>query len=733
MIRTKQFTQIADGILRLRISASHGETLAERYGILSLPGSFSDSGILADDASVTLPGGRVISYRTLSEDDAEYTALHDSLAAEFQDKYTDYQAILGAPEENSTPSPIPAETVPTEASAAVIFAVSDGERFYGGGEGANDRIELRGRAYQNWVRYQYNEIPIPFITAVGGEGGAWGVFLNAKSRTFFDVCGRKENELVCLFENDEADLFILAAEDMAGVIRKYTALTGAPMLLPKWAYGLTYIAPIFATQQDVLNHAEHFRKSHIPCDMISLEPGWMKKFYDYGTDKEWELTRFHMPSWFMRRDNDMSFIAALHRYGFHLSLWLCIRHDVTGEAERKLVNGLREDYGEAWYDHLRKFTDCGVDGYKLDPADLVCCFDRMNRPRCRNGLTPMEMHNLNQILLTKQMYEGYAEQENRRPMHHYSGGYSGIQHWSASTTGDNGGELGAMIWLETLALSGHMNTTIDMNIHHPESIHFGMLVPWAHLNAWHGAEQPWWAGDDMYAMFVSYARMRYRLLPYFYSAAIEGHEESMPIVRPMPLAFPDDTATAGASRQYMVGHDLLVSAYADRVHLPAGTWTDAWTGKVYEGPSDIDPYAPPANRGGGLFVRGGAILPGWRDRDYITQYSDGEMTLDIYPCGTSSFIFREDDGISLDYETHRSCHTKITCTETENEITVEIGAREGDYQGKPAARCWLVRIHPLHGKKHIRVTCAAGDRVTYTVPKDPVAVFNPDVSDLFKS
>ena len=33
-----------------------------------------------------------------------------------------------------------------------------------------------------------------------------------------------------------------------------------------------------------------------------------------------------------------------------------------------------------------------------------------------------------------------------------------------------------------------MNTTIDMNIYYPESIHFGMFAPWAHINAWSAAD-----------------------------------------------------------------------------------------------------------------------------------------------------------------------------------------------------------------------------------------------------
>ena len=71
--------------------------------------------------------------------------------------------------------------------------------------------------------------------------------------------------------------------------------------------------------------------------MISLEPGWMTKFYDHGTDKQWEITRFHMPH-YRSKPHPESFITALKRYGFKLKLWLCVDYDLTAEEER-IVKG----------------------------------------------------------------------------------------------------------------------------------------------------------------------------------------------------------------------------------------------------------------------------------------------------------------------------------------------------------------------------------------------------------
>ena len=86
------------------------------------------------------------------------------------------------------------------------------------------------------------------------------------------------------------------------------------------------------------------------------------------------------------------------------------------------------------------------------------------------------MHNLNQILLPKQMYKMMREHTGLRPWHHYTAGWSGTQHWSASTSGDNGGGRTALFDQLNLGMSGFLNTSCDvMNVNKDEelqSLHF---------------------------------------------------------------------------------------------------------------------------------------------------------------------------------------------------------------------------------------------------------------------
>ena len=674
---------VDQGIVRLRRSETFAPSLLERYGVLNAEPSGAPSGIGVDGGQICLPVGRTLRLDVMEDPEQPRWKEHlEALKEHFRDKCGGQRVIEGDPRGTTRNN----EKVERTEHTPFGFSLSlmEGERFYGLGEGKRDGLNLRGQVFQNWAYYQFDEAPIPFL--MSSEG--WGLLINNDWKHFVDVGARRADELTVLGEDGEMDVFVLWGGDMQGVLKKYCRLTGHNLVLPKWAYGLTYIAPIYANEFEVTNHARTFRDKHIPCDMISLEPGWMTKFYDHGLDKKWEPTRFHMPDW-RRRPHPESFISALKRYGFHLKLWLCVDHDLTAEEER-IARGEETCDPPAWFDHLVPFVEDGADAFKIDPCELV--YEVHPDMNYKNGACDEQMHNLNQTLIVKQMYRGFAKTTNRRPMHHYCGAYTGFQRWGAMTTGDNGGRQGALTWILNLAMSGVMNTTCDMDVHSLEAIHFGLLLPWGHLNSWFGFSQPWWAGDEHEKAFTEYARLRYRLLPYIYSTALEGHEEDLPMIRPMPLAFPGCAELADCATQYMLGPYLMVTAFENRVTFPAGEWEDFFTGARYTGPCTID-FTPAPGKGGGLFVRRGAIIPTWKDRDYVYQYDDREIELDVYPFGESRYTFREDDGLSLDYESANSCRTEMVCRADDQEIRLTIGPREGDYQGKCAQRVWKVRMH----------------------------------------
>lgn len=686
---------IKKGIVRISTDGEMPQNYLERYGIINVPKCDGTADAEVYENKITLPGGRALEFSVRPQnDDKDWSGEIDYLLEKFKDKIPESR-IEGRPEEVLPPDYKLLEGRESEKKFGISFKIDDEERFFGLGEAGRDRVELRGDSYQNWAVYQFDEVSVPLVYS----NKNWGLFIAAQDRHFVDIDDRKKGHITVTGNFDVLDVYLLYGGSMKDILGLYTDITGKSMLLPKWAYGLTYIAQIHQNQFEIMGDMMKFREKHIPCDNVSLEPGWMTKFYDYSFDKQWDLKKFHIEAWMHSREYPGSFPQTLRRFGFHMTLWMCMEYDLCDQEER-LITGVGAM--PAWYDHVKKFVDDGADGFKIDPADMIM---RIEPDKYyTNGKSELEMHNVSQVLVMKQMHNGFAEQMNMRPFIHYSGGYSGQQRWGAATTGDNGGLEGSMIWLENLAMSGFMNSTVDMDIYHKEAIHFAMLAPWAHHNAWSGIRQPWYAGPENEKIYTDYARLRYSIIPYMYSAAIECHETGVPMLRPMALQYQDDEVCLECSKQYMIGDYILISAFTDTVYLPEGKWLDYWTGAVYDGRQTITDYVPPKDKGGAFFVKLGAIIPKWKDRDFVTQYSDEEIQLHFYPFGKSEYIFREDDGISLDYIESTSCHTKITCSENENEVEINIGERIGEYKDKPKDRIWQLYVHNCD--KPVKVICS---------------------------
>lgn len=590
--------------------------------------------------------------------------------------------------------------LPTNSFGAT-FSLRDGERFYGLGTASAKRIQLRGYGYRLWTQYRGNfgydgggsweqtEGPIPLLIGTGG----WGVFVNTTWVHYYDI-GRYEPDQAFFWgPGGQLDFYLLVGKTLPELIARYTDLTGKPRLLPEFGYALTYVSQITQNEHEILNDSRLFRDRGIPCDIIGIEPQWMKKNYDSSHDKEWNPDKFYVPSWMGPDSKEGTFIGGLDRTGFKLSLWLVCADDLTMEEERQVAvrEGRGKDFPatpDAWFNHLQKFVRNGVRCFKMDPENLI-----QEHPgrQYYNGRTDLENHNLTQILYHKQMCQGFEDFTKQRAMTHYCAGYAGVQHWGATTMGDNGGGEKALVWMLNYAMSGHMNTSCDMEAS-PRGMHFGFLQPWSQYDNWGYTHQPWFLGKKNEQICHDYARLRYSLMPYLYSAAQVGHRTSLPILRPMPLAFPEEAALANNLSQYLLGDSLLVVAFTDRVQLPTGRWIDYWSGKEYSGPREMT-CTYPTNRAGGLFIKAGAIIPYWPDMDYVGEVPVETIRLEVYPEGKSAYTLYEDDGNSLDYLSGAVAETAVQCEATQPMVKVTLNPRAGNYVGMPSRRSYDLRIH----------------------------------------
>lgn len=605
------------------------------------------------------------------------------------------------------------------ADAVSILSISmeDGERFYGGGSTSRDHIQHRGEFLRMWTTYQQTEIPMPFMMSSRG----WGVYNNSTRKSFFDIGNQQKSKFNIINTFDEADFYLMMGKDMPAILNEYTLVTGRTYVLPKWAYGLCFGPNMREEQFDILNDAVRFRQFDVPCDVFWLEPQWMEKRYDFSTKKKWNYDRFSPePYWlqdqYPKTMHNRLFIGKLRSMGFHLGLWLCEEYDLSIQEEDIIAErtGGKLSGQEHWMDHLTVFMDQGVEGFKLDPARTI---DNHTNWEYYNGRTDKEMHNLNQVLLPKQMRELGRKYNGKRTWHHYCGGWSGTQRWTASTSGDNGGGKTALYDQLNLGMSGFLNTSCDvMSVPRElemQGLHFGLFLPWVQINSWFSMMHPFYYAKEEQDIYRFYVKLRYSLAPYIYSMALEAAQNGMPIVRSMPLCFPEDRNCDDMTYQYMFGDNFCVGIFTNEIYLPKGTWTDAWSGEKIVSKGETFTREYPSNRAGLLFIREGAIIPTQPDVEYLGARPFDRVILKVYPHGDSAYTMLDDDGESYEYENGGIASTLFESHERDGGVEVVVNPVQGSFKGMPSEREYSFRIQRDSRPASVSLNGAAVQDWTY--------------------
>ena len=152
------------------------------------------------------------------------------------------------------------------------------------------------------------------------------------------------------------------------------------------------------------------------------------------------------------------------------------------------------------------------------------------------------------------------------------------------------------------------------------------------------------------------ARLRYRLLDYFYTAFHKASVDGSPPINPLWFKYPKDTATFGIDLQFLFGDSILVSPVTEEnittvtVYLPKDKFYDFATFAPVDGTgqnitlTDVNFTTIP------LHIRGGAVLP-LRTTGAMTttelRSKDFEFVVAPDAKGTAAGSLYVDDGVSI--------------------------------------------------------------------------------------
>ncbi|MGB6623698.1 MAG: TIM-barrel domain-containing protein, partial [Candidatus Acidiferrales bacterium] len=509
-------------------------------------------------------------------------------------------------------------------------------------------------------------VPIPWLIGTAG----WAMFIHQPFGTF-DFTGpdskfQPESPDTAL----PLDIFFVAAREPATIMAEYARLTGHAEMPPLWSLGYQQSHRTLASREEILDEAKTFREKKLPCDaLIYLGTGFCPSGWNTENGSfAWNSRVFPDPKEILDQFHQDNFHAVLHA--------VILTRKLRGNArDGCVVARFDEEEAGCYWDAHRKDFALGVDGWWPDEGDPLDIASRLTRNRM--------------------YWEGpQIDRPNERPYALHRNGYAGMQRYAS------------FLW------SGDVYSTWEtLKVHVPNAINtalsgipywgtdIGGFVPtkeftaelylrWFQFGAFctlfrcHGRtwklRLPWgWDTGDPGPIEISnyggaaipdasqlhnaqvepicrkYLELRYRMLPYLYSAVHECATTGMPIMRALWLHYPDDPVAVARDDEYLWGRDILVApvcekgATSRRVYLPRGSWYDFWTGERTEGGREIsrsvDLEALP------LYVRAGAILPLGPVKQHTGEKVDGPLNITVYPGADGSFLLYEDDGKSFNY------------------------------------------------------------------------------------
>jgi alpha-glucosidase/alpha-D-xyloside xylohydrolase len=555
----------------------------------------------------------------------------------------------------------------------------------------------------------------PIQWLVGTDG--WAMFIHQPFGAF-DFTGAEGKFTPSADSSSLYDVFVVSSREPGVIMREYARITGLPEMPPRWAFGYQQSHRTLAGSDEILGVARTLREKKLPCDALiylgtEFAPsGWNTRNGEFT----WHPTNFPEPK---------KQLAALHDEHFKVIVHVVIEgKHLTGTVDdpctaAPLPSGRTPDNRwppdrqvSCYWPFHKSVMDDGVDGWWPDQGDGFDGPSELNRHRM--------------------YWEGTQKyRPNERPFALHRNASAGVQRyggliWSGDVQSRwetlkthvpvaiNTGLSGLPFW--GTDIGGFIPTTEYTGELHVRWFQFAAFCPVfrAHGRNWH-LRLPWgWDGGDggppetnnfhldpvelrnadVEPICRKYLELRYRLMPYLYTAVRECHDSGMPIMRALWLHHPDDATAIARGDEYLWGRDMLVApvvekgATSRRLYLPRGAWFDFWNEQRIDGGREIDRAVDLSTLP--LYVRAGAIVPMDPVRQYTDEPSNEPTTIVVYPGADGASTWYEDDGKSFNYAHGEAMRVAMSWRDADRRLTLRLAP--GSRMLPPASRRIDIRV-----------------------------------------
>ena len=620
------------------------------------------------------------------------------------------------------------------------FALKPEEKLLGGGQRVmgmdrrGQRMPLYNRAHYGYTTesdQMYYSLP-----AVMSSANYAVIFDNSAAGTL-DI-GHNESDVLQFEAGAGRSAYIVTlGESVADVSKNVVSVTGRQPLPPRWALGNFASRFGYRNEAQTRDVVDKFAQAEIPLDAVVLDLYWFgKDVKGHMGNLTWDQNAFPDPERMMADFAKSGVNTIVITEPFILTTSKQFDSAVAADA---LASNLAGDvktfdffFGNTAL--VDVFSEAGKDWFTgfyttLHNQGVAGWWGDLGEPEVHPSDT---LHNFNgQLYTADALHNAYGHQwakmvynhsvslaPDKRPFVLMRSGFAGSQRFGMIPwTGDVSRSWGGLKPQVELALQmsvfGLAYTHSDLggfaggDAFDPELyqrwLQLGVFQPVFRPHAQDDiAPEPVFHDAKTQQQAAELIRLRYKMLPYNYSLAIENSLTGMPLVRPLSFYHQQSHWFENKDSFYW-GEQFLISPVTEpgvsewKVDVPAGNWYHFFTEtKITGGKVNVIPVTESTFP---VLVKAGAVVP-MTEVVQTTQNADlSRLSLHVWT-GESGELYRytyfEDDGEAVDsIENDALVRGKIS-HKLENRLLSVNLTFDGDYKGMPDTRHieWVIHGAP---------------------------------------
>ncbi|MBN1901529.1 DUF5110 domain-containing protein [Candidatus Sumerlaeota bacterium] len=515
--------------------------------------------------------------------------------------------------------------------------------------------------------------------------------------------------------------------DFKSALKSFTAISGNIPLPRKYALGSWYSRYWPYTSKDYRGIVREYEERDFPLDGMVLDMDWHK---DGWTG--WSWNRKLLPDaekllkWFHKQD-----------LGVTMNL-----HPADGVGPHEdMYKKFMKDMGEDCKDNKTIPFDAGNKKY------LDTLFKRAHVPHEKEGVDfwwldwqqyafTRSIPNLTNLFWLNHYYYKHTSEKGKRGQSLSRWGGWGDHRHPIHFSGDAttnwimlafeipftavAGNVGCFFWSHDIG--GHMGDRNEESF--TRWCQFGAMSAMVRLHSSRSKvldRRPWtypkWSEDSVRASF----HLRSMLFPYIYSCVRQSCMESIPMIRPMYIDYPEEEKSYHHAQQYLFGDDFLVAPIAtpgegknrlasQLVWFPKGVWYNFFSHERMEREAEI--LAPADINEFPLYVKGGVPVPMQPYTPRMTTAPLSTLIVRCYPGEdgkTGAFLLYEDDGISQKYQSGDFAETPLEYTRNGDMITIMIYPARGSFKGQVKKRDYVIELPCTQKAESVWIDGTGGD------------------------